>query len=108
MTSSVLRSGPTSQRRASSPCVRRLRDAALSCQGDTGISRFPDEVRPRVHGVFDRAGSAPDSRWRQRRCGLPHIFTASAPWTLVDFAAQYPAHVSPCQRFTAALADVGA
>ena len=62
MTSSVLRSGPTSQRRASSPCVRRLRDAALSCQGDTGISRFPDEVRPRVRGVFDRAGSASDLR----------------------------------------------
>jgi hypothetical protein len=46
---------------------------------DPEISRFPREMCPRVHGVSDRAGSMPASPWRQTRCGLRLISTASAP-----------------------------
>ena len=34
-----------------------MRPAALQAAEDHEISRFPNAVLPRVHGVFDRAGS---------------------------------------------------
>ena len=55
------------------------RPAAPSAAGDHGISRFPCEVFPYVHGVSDRAGSRRVSRYRRAGCGLPLLLTASAP-----------------------------
>jgi hypothetical protein len=55
------------------------RPGAPSASGKPGISRFPSEVFPRVHGVSDRAGSPSISRWRWNRCCLPPLLTASAP-----------------------------
>jgi len=46
--------------------------------GEPGISRFPREVLPYVHGVSDRAGLWHTSRYRCIRWGLPHLLTASA------------------------------
>ena len=46
-----------------------------------GISRFPNELHPHVHGVCDRAGSDALSPKRAHRCGLRLISTASAPRT---------------------------
>jgi len=47
--------------------------------GGQRISRFSREVFPYVLGVCDRAGSACLSRYRDSRCGLPLLLTASAP-----------------------------
>jgi len=55
--------------------------SALSVAEDPGISRFPREMCPRMHGVSDCAGSAPASPKRQARCGLRLLSTASAPRT---------------------------
>jgi hypothetical protein len=76
-----------------------MRPAALVAAGNHGTSRFPHAVRPRMHGVSDRAGSRCALRWRRIGCGLPPSYTASAPRTEMDFAAQYPACALPCQRF---------
>ena len=55
--------------------------SALDVAEDPGISRFPREMCPRMHGVSDCAGSALASPKRQARCGLRHVSTASAPRT---------------------------
>ena len=52
--------------------------SALDVAEDPGISRFPREMCPRMHGVSDCAGSALASPKRQARCGLRHVSTASA------------------------------
>jgi DNA-binding winged helix-turn-helix (wHTH) protein len=49
-----------------------------SVWGEHGISRFPCEVLPYVHGVGDRAGSLGTSRDRCLGWGLPLSPTASA------------------------------
>jgi hypothetical protein len=54
------------------------RPEALAAPGGKGISRFPREVFPHVHGVFDRAGLRSTSRYRCTGCGLPLSPTASA------------------------------
>ena len=54
------------------------RPEALAAPGGQGISRFPREVLPYVHGVSDRAGLRRTSRYRCTGCGLPLSPTASA------------------------------
>src|SRR5437764_3315735 len=54
------------------------RHRATVALGKPGISRFPSEVLPYVHGVSDRAGLRHTSRYRCTRWGLPHLPTASA------------------------------
>src|SRR5712692_2797445 len=54
------------------------RPKATSALGELGISRFPREVLPYVHGVSDRAGLKHTSRYRCTRWGLPLSPTASA------------------------------
>ena len=46
--------------------------------GEYGISRFPCEVLPYVHGVFDREGPRHTSRYRCAGWCLPLLLTASA------------------------------
>jgi len=53
--------------------------AALLAAGNREISRFPNVVLPRMHGVSDRAGFRRALRWRRAGCGLPLPPTASAP-----------------------------
>src|SRR2546429_1825446 len=55
-----------------------MRPEATAAPGGHGISRFPREVSPYVHGVSDRAGFWFTSRYRCIRWGLPHLLTASA------------------------------
>src|SRR5882672_6962841 len=55
-----------------------MRPKATSALGELGISRFPREVLPYVHGVSDRAGLWCTSRYRRTRWGLPLSPTASA------------------------------
>ena len=56
----------------------RTRPKATAALGELGISRFPCEVLPWVHGVCDRAGLWHTSRYRCTRWGLPLLLTASA------------------------------
>src|ERR1700680_2166104 len=55
-----------------------MRPKATAVLGEPGISRFPFEVLPYVHGVCDRAGLRCTSRYRCTGWGLPHLLTASA------------------------------
>jgi len=55
-----------------------MRPKATAALGRLGISRFPSEVLPYVHGVCDRAGLRCTSRYRCTGWGLPHLLTASA------------------------------
>src|SRR5580692_3936165 len=54
------------------------RPKATAALGDPGISRFPFEVLPYVHGVCDRAGLQCTSRYRCTGWSLPRLLTASA------------------------------
>ena len=55
-----------------------MRPKATAALGRLGISRFPSEVLPYVHGVCDRAGLRRTSRYRCTGWGLPLSPTASA------------------------------
>jgi hypothetical protein len=55
-----------------------VRPGATAALGEPGISRFPFEILPYVHGVCDRAGLWHTSRYWCTRWGLPHLLTASA------------------------------
>src|SRR5882762_4280841 len=55
-----------------------MRPRATAALGEPGISRFPFEVLPYVHGVCDRAGLRCTSRYRCTGWGLPLSPTASA------------------------------
>jgi len=55
-----------------------MRPKSTVALGEPGISRFPREVLPYVHGVSDRAGLWHTSRYRCTGWGLPHLLTASA------------------------------
>jgi len=55
-----------------------MRPKATAALGGLGTSRFPREVSPYVHGVFDRAGLWCTSRYRCTRWSLPLLLTASA------------------------------
>jgi len=50
-----------------------MRPKATAALGEPGISRFPREVLPYVHGVCDRAGLRCTSRYRCIGWGLPHL-----------------------------------
>ncbi len=54
-----------------------MRPRANATLDELGISRFPSEVSPYVHGVSDRAGLWHTSRYRCTRWGLPLSPTAS-------------------------------
>src|SRR6202035_1028426 len=60
-----------------------MRPKATAAPGRHGISRFPCEVLPCVHGVSDRAGLWYTSRYRCTRWGLPLSPTASASRRIV-------------------------
>ena len=108
-TSQLLQRGPTSPPRASLACGFRLPNAAQAPEGMGGeeTSRFPCKERRRVPGVSDHAEPV---------CGLamppvtvlPSRFTHPVGARKCAFAAQYPAHDSPRQRFTTDLAISGA
>src|SRR5271166_6329453 len=108
-TSRLLQRGPTSLLRASLAYGSRLPNAAPAPAGMGGeeISRFPCEECHRVPGVSDHAepvyglAMAPETV-------LPSRFTHPVGARKSAFAAQYPAHDSPHQRFTADLAVSGA
>src|SRR6267154_626644 len=55
-----------------------MRPRANATLDELGISRFPSEVSPYVHGVSDRAGLWHTSQYRCTRWGLPLSPTASA------------------------------
>ena len=55
-----------------------MRPQATAGLGEPGISRFPSEVLPYVHGVCDRAGLQRSSRYRCTGWCLPLLPTASA------------------------------
>jgi hypothetical protein len=55
-----------------------MRPRATASLGEPGISRFPFEVLPYVHGVCDRAGLRSTSRYRCAGWSLPLSPTASA------------------------------
>src|SRR5271167_1746827 len=55
-----------------------MRPQASSAPGERGISRFPCEVLPYVHGVSDRAGPRCALRYRRLGWCLPHSPTPSA------------------------------
>jgi hypothetical protein len=56
-----------------------MRPKSTVALGGPGISRFPREVFPYVHGVSDRAGLWHTLRYRCTRWSLPLLLTASAP-----------------------------
>src|SRR5450755_4534620 len=60
-----------------------MRPKATAALGRLGISRFPSEGPPYVHGVCDRAGLWHTSRFRCTRWGLPLSPTASASRRIV-------------------------
>jgi len=53
-----------------------------------------------VHGVYDRAGASQISQYRSDRFRLPRVPRRRHP-RCQHYAARYPAHLSPCQRFAA-------
>jgi site-specific DNA recombinase len=87
-----------------------MRPATLVAAGNHGISRFPDAVRPHVHGVSDRAGFRCALRWRRVGCGLPPTSMASAPRCGHGFRGSIPGprvplstlhrQGYPCRRMT--------
>jgi hypothetical protein len=71
--------------------------------GGEEISRFPCEECQRVPGVSDHA--EPDSGLAMAPVAVsPSRFTHTVGARKCAFAAQYPAHVSPYQRFAPDLA----
>ena len=95
------------QGRASSPYVLRLRDAALVPKATSGSA---GSLTRCVHACM---GSSTAQGLRSARIASSAVwpsvlFHAVGTLDIEDFAAQYPAHVSPCQRFTGVLANVSA
>lgn len=106
-TATVARSG------FSPPCIMacgfRLPNAAHAREGAGGeeASRFPCRERRRAHGVSDHAEPVGGQAMASATV-LPSRFTHPVGARKSAFAAQYPAHDSPYQRFTADLAISGA
>src|SRR6266404_172024 len=69
---------PTSVRHRRTSLDFPTRPKTTTALGEHGISRFPSEVSPYVHGVSDRAGLWHTSRYRCTRWRLPLLLTASA------------------------------
>src|SRR5438309_10098025 len=69
---------PRSDRHRRASLDFSMRTKATFALGELGISRFPREVLPYVHGVSDRAGLQCTSRYRCTEWGLPHLLPASA------------------------------
>jgi len=76
-----------------------MRPKATAALGRLGISRFPSEVLPYVHGVCDRAGLRCTSRYRCTGWGLPLSPTASASRSFLTRLNTRPAH-SPVNAST--------
>ena len=108
-TSQLLQRSPTSPLRASLAYGFRLPNAARSPEGAgrKEISRFPCKECRRVHGVSDHAEPVGGLAMAPVTV-LPSRFTHPVGARKCAFAAQYPAHNSPHQRFTADLAVSGA
>jgi hypothetical protein len=90
------------------PGVRRLafpgRSNLPSLSDTRGISRVPCEEFPRIHRVYDCAGSAECS---PSIAPFSVAFRASngvGTLNTLDFAAQWLVYVYPCQRFTCSIA----
>src|SRR5258705_6156249 len=75
------------------------RPAAPSATGGRRVSRFSRKVLPRMLGVSDRARPYCTSPFRCSRCCLRFQKRPRHLGTSLDFAAQSPACVCPCQRF---------
>jgi hypothetical protein len=75
--------------------------------GGEETSRFPCKKCRRVHGVFDHAEPVGGLAVAPATV-LPSRFTHPVDARKYAFAAQYPAHDSPHQRFTADLTISGA
>ena len=71
---------------------------SLHAAGDNQISRFPINLFPHMHGVYDRAESLRHLPWRTAACCLRRPPRNSA-LRFGAFAAQYPTYAFPCQRF---------
>ena len=101
----VLRSGPTSRARPSSTCVFRLLDAALVCaKASTGPPGSRARCVRACSGSQTAQGSRPSCDGDGRDVAFRSFRRRRHPGGEEVFAAQYPAHASPCQRFTAVLA----
>jgi hypothetical protein len=69
-----------------------------------GVSQFPCKGRLHVRGVSDSARLLVRKPFSRGRCCLLIKRTRSAPRNSTRFAAQYPAHGRPCERFKLSLA----
>ena len=72
--------------------------------GQHEASQVPYKGRLHVHGVSDCARLLIRKPLARGGCCLLFTRTRSAPRNSTRFAAQYPAHGLPCERFTLALA----
>jgi hypothetical protein len=95
----------TSRARPSSLCVFKLRDAALVCaKASTG----PPGSQARCVHTCSGSQTAQGSRPSGDSDGLDVAFRSfpqrQHPGGEEVFAAQYPAHACPCQRFAVVLA----
>ena len=108
-TSQLLQRGPTSPLRASLACGFRLPNAAPApaSMSREETSRFPCKECHRVPGASDHAEPASGLAMASATV-LPSRFTHPVGARKCAFAAPYPAHGSPHQRFTADLAISGA
>src|SRR5262249_45637374 len=67
------------------------------------ISQFPYKGRLHVHGVSDSARLLIRKPFARGGCCLLFSSTRSAPRNSTRFAARYPAHGLPCERFKMSL-----
>ena len=90
--------------RASRTCALGFSERPANCAGTSGVSRFSRMEFPGMPGVCDCAGFISGSRWSS-----PMMWPSASPNGVgtpneMDFAAQYPACLCPCQRFACHLA----
>jgi hypothetical protein len=102
--SSVLCSRPTPHPRACSSFGCCLHEPVrCACPDTSEVSQVPYKGRLHVHGVSDCARLLIRKPFARRGCCFPANRTASAPRNSTRFAAQYPAHGLPCERFKLSL-----
>jgi len=102
--SAVLRSGPTSRAHPSSTCVLRLLDAALVCaKASTGPPGSRARCVRACSGSQTAQGSPPSCESDGDDVAFRSFSQRQHPGGEKNFAAQYPAHASPCQCFAVAL-----
>src|SRR5262245_4247114 len=102
--SQVLRSRPTPHLRArpSFGCCLLGRSGVVPDTDE--VSQVPTKGRLHVHGVSDCARLLVRKPFTRGGYCFPANRTASAPRNSTRFAAQYPAHGHPCERFKLSLA----